>query len=134
MKTRQRKVGKETFLYIIEDENQNFELELLKYGYIQYYICYIYSEVQVLYVYVDPEFRGKGYGEILMKEMFNDVSKKMEKKGIERFDIKLDDMSDRFAQEPNLYRKTGFQYCEIDDDGPCGPEMSLTISLNSRIF
>lgn len=124
MKITQKKIGDDIFIYFVNHENND-----LDYGFIQYYISYDDREVQILYIYVHPELRGRRYGEYLIKEMFKDVTQKMRLNGIERFEIHLDDMSDHFGKDDNLYRKMGFEYMEVDDEGPCGPEMSLTIII-----
>jgi ribosomal protein S18 acetylase RimI-like enzyme len=126
MKIRKKKVGDDTFIYFVNNQNNH-----LDYGYIQYYISYDDNTVQILYIYIHPELRGHRYGEYLMKEMFKNVTQKMGKRNISRFECHLDDMSDRFGKEDNLYRKMGFEYCEMDDEGPCGPEMSLTIIIRN---
>ena len=125
MRITQKKIGGDTFIYFVNQENNQ-----LDYGYIQYYISDEENIVNLLYIYVHPELRGRRYGEYLMTEMFRDVTTKMRAKDVERFEIHLDDMSDHFAKEDNLYRKMGFEYCEVDEDGPCGPEMSLTITMD----
>lgn len=119
----QKKIGDDTFICLIDKG--------LDYGYIQYYISFEEEIVNLLYIYVHPELRGRKYGEYLMRQMLKDVTEKMKDKGIEVFEVHLDDMSDHFSKENNLYRKMGFEYCEIDEDGPCGPEMSLTITILS---
>lgn len=124
MKITQKKIGDDTFIYFVNHENND-----LDYGFIQYYISYDDREVQILYIYVHPELRGRRYGEHLIKEMFKDVTQKMRLNGIERFEIHLDDMTDHFGKDDNLYRKMGFEYTEVDEEGPCGPEMSLTIII-----
>jgi ribosomal protein S18 acetylase RimI-like enzyme len=124
MRTTQKKFGDDTFIYFVNHENNE-----LDYGYIQYYISFEDKSVQLLYIYVHPELRGRRYGEYLMQEMFKDVNQKMKNRDIYRFEIHLDDMSDHFGMEDNLYRKMGFEYCEMDEEGPCGPEMSMTIII-----
>jgi GNAT superfamily N-acetyltransferase len=84
------------------------------------------SEVVLLYLYVAPSHRGSGLGTRLMKEFFDHLQIHYKK---QRIEIKLDDVSNRFGKEENIYRKFGFQYCEVDEEGPCGPEMSLEISF-----
>jgi ribosomal protein S18 acetylase RimI-like enzyme len=125
MRITQKKIGDDTFIYFVNHENNE-----LDYGYIQYYISDEENIVNLLYIYVHPELRGRKYGEYLMTEMFKDVTLKMRKKGVVQFDIHLDDMSDHFGKEDNLYRKMGFEYCENNEEGPCGPEMSLTINIS----
>lgn len=114
-----KQIGDDTFIYLEKEEN----------GYIQYYISDQENIATLLYVYVHPELRGRKYGEYLISEMIKDVTLKMKMRDVERFEIQLDDMSDHFGKKNNLYRKMGFEYCEMDEDGPCGPEMTLTISL-----
>jgi GNAT superfamily N-acetyltransferase len=126
MRITQKKIGDDTFIYFVNHQNNE-----LDYGYIQYYISNDENIVNLLYIYVHPDLRGQRYGEYLIKEMFKDVTFKMKAKGVEQFDILLDDMSDHFGKDENLYRKMGFEYCEIDEEGPCGPEMSLTIKIKN---
>jgi ribosomal protein S18 acetylase RimI-like enzyme len=125
MRITKKKIGEDTFIYFVNQINTE-----LDYGYIQYYISDEENIVNLLYIYVHPELRGRRYGEYLMTEMFKDVSNTMRSKGVKQFVIHLDDMSDHFGKEDNLYRKMGFEYCEIDENGPCGPEMSLTIKIS----
>lgn len=124
MRITQKKIGDDTFLYYVNQENNE-----LDYGYIQYYISEDENLVNLLYIYVHPELRGRKYGEKLISEMLKDVTIKMKHNGVKRFEVHLDDMSDHFGREDNLYRNMGFEYCEMDDQGPCGPEMSLTITI-----
>lgn len=104
-----------------------FEDNHINCGYVQYHISYEIREVQLLYIYVHPDHRGKKYGHFLMEQMTQDVIDKMRNNNIDQFDIHLDDMTDNFGKSNNLYLKMGFEYCEVDDQGPCGPEMSKTI-------
>jgi ribosomal protein S18 acetylase RimI-like enzyme len=87
-------------------------------------------EVKILYIYVHPDHRGKKYGQNLIQEMTKDVIDKMKNNHIDHFEIHLDDMTDNFSKSNNIYLKMGFEYCEIDQDGPCGPEMYKKISLS----
>lgn len=97
-------------------------------GYIKFYIDLDNREVIISYVYISPEYRGRGMSEILMRHMIKYCRNVMKNNKIKRFEINLDDMSDRYGTKNNLYSKFGFEYCERDENGPCGPEMTLTIS------
>lgn len=121
MRITKRILGDDAFIFFDNDE--------FDYGYIQYYISYEDREVQLLYIYVHPDHRGNKYGQQLIQEMFNDVIEKMKSENIYQFDIHLDDMTDNFGKSNNLYLKMGFEYCEMDEEGPCGPEMSITIRI-----
>jgi ribosomal protein S18 acetylase RimI-like enzyme len=125
MKIKRKQIGDDDFIFFTTENDSPHDP--LHYGYIQYYISWNENQVQLLYIYVHPEYRGNHYGEYLIKKMFEDVITKMKKRNIHQIEIYLDDMSDKFAKEDNLYRKMGFQYCEVDEEGPCGPEMSMTI-------
>jgi GNAT superfamily N-acetyltransferase len=97
-------------------------------GYIKFYIDLDNQEVNVLYIYISSAYRGRGFSKILMSQMINYCRDVMKNNNIDRFEIKLDDMSDRYGSTDNLYSKFGFEYCESDENGPCGPEMTLMIS------
>jgi ribosomal protein S18 acetylase RimI-like enzyme len=112
-------IGDDTFITLCDHET--------KYGYIQYYVDQ--HEVHILYIFVEPEYRGRKYGERLMNEMYKDVISKMRSRNITQVQFHLDDMSDRYGIKGNLYKKMGFEYCEIGKKGPCGPEMTQWLQL-----
>lgn len=131
MKITTLKVSDDTFIFYKSNSPKNFENfseEIQDIGYIQFVIdeddC-----VHLVYMFVNPNHRGKGLGESLLKLMFSYCIHKMEHKGIGMFDIFLDDMSDRYGQTHNIYLKTGFSYDEMELGVPCGPEMTKTIKI-----
>ena len=76
-------------------------------GLLKYYL--VDGALQVTTVYVAPEFRGRGVATLLFQRLFTLQPAMV---------CHLDDCSDRFGQEDNLYRRLGFWYVE-----PGHPEM-----------
>lgn len=131
MKTIFKEYNGETFIYLNHDYTSETFLDILQnIAYIQFAIDIEDKEVNVSYIYVDEKYRGLGYSEYLIQTMFKYVYDEMKNEGINQYNILLDDMSDRFGMENNLYLKMGFEYCERDENGPCGPEMILTIVID----
>jgi GNAT superfamily N-acetyltransferase len=66
-------------------------------------------------LFVPGHMRGQGLGTYLIKKLiinaYNDKNIKI---------IELDDMSDNYRKNNNIYKKLGFYYCER-----CGPEMRI---------
>lgn len=124
MEMKQQKIGDDEIIYFVKN---NISSDPFYHGYIQYYV--MFPEVQVLYIYVHPENRGKGYAKLLFRKMFENIIELMRHENVNRVEIYLDDMSDRFYTSHNIYKKMGFNYCDMDEEGPCGPEMYLTITL-----
>jgi len=64
----------------------------------------------IKYIIVKDEFRNKGYGTMLLQELIEYCKEcKINK-------IELDDMSDNFRKDNNIYLKNNFQY--IDEGYP----------------
>jgi hypothetical protein len=70
--------------------------------------------------------RGKGYGYFLMLLAFYDAFSQASEQRLSKMHIELDDMSDRFLKDHNIYRSMGFQYIQHGY-----PEMTLTIPVRS---
>lgn len=106
---------------------KNFLDHLQTIGYIQFTCNPFQFEVNVSYIFVDEKYRGNGLSRQLIQSMINYCQHQMLKNDVARYNIYLDDMSDHFGKPNNIYKKMGFEYCEVDENGPCGPEMVLTI-------
>jgi predicted GNAT family N-acyltransferase len=132
MRTIIQKINDDTFIYFSEQDllKKEFDIvEIQKIGYIQFTIDTESEEVNVGYIFVSEIHRGKKFGKQLIEKMIRHTYKEMKRNHISRYEIKLDDMSVRYGMKNNLYIKTGFSYCEIDEGRPCGPEMSMTIDV-----
>lgn len=82
-------------------------------GYLQFIKHASENKLTIISLYVSPIFQGKGYGSSLLKNVIK-FAKKQE------YLITLDDMSDRFRSDHNIYIKNGFKYTDSS-----GPEMQL---------
>jgi GNAT superfamily N-acetyltransferase len=71
---------------------------------------YINYECTIVSLFIEKEYRNKGYG----TQLLNYVKQYCINKGLKR--IKLDDMTDNFNMKNNIYLKFGFKY--IDDGQP----------------
>jgi GNAT superfamily N-acetyltransferase len=121
----------EYFIYFSEDQIFHLNLEGVdKIGYIQYVLDFDTPEVIVSYVYVDEKSRGKGMGKKLMQLMMKHSYSRMAQENVYQYEINLDDTSDHYGKPNNLYSQMGFEYCEMEDGVPSGPEMSMTIRVN----
>lgn len=121
----------EYFIYFSTDQIFHLDLEGIdKIGYIHYVLDFDTPEVILNYVYVDENLRGKGIAKTLMQLMMQHTYSRMEKENVYQYEINLDDMSDHFGKPNNLYLKMGFEYCEMEDGVPSGPEMSMTIRVD----
>lgn len=132
MKTIIQKIKHDTFIYFSEQDacEKEFDIEQIqKIAYIQYTIDIDSQEVNVGYIFVSEIYRGKNFGKQLIEMMIRHTYKEMKANHISRYEIQLDDMSVRYGMKNNLYIKTGFTYCDIDDRGPHGPEMSMSIYI-----
>jgi ribosomal protein S18 acetylase RimI-like enzyme len=133
MEVNQVSNGEDSFLFIYpktHKPNHQFYAYNLRYGYLHYYVSWKEKEIRILYVYIDKEFRSKGYAKMLMKTLLENMKNEMKIKRINRMDVFLDDVSDRYDQPNNLYIQFGFQYLNLDDDElPCGPEMFLKLNV-----
>jgi hypothetical protein len=73
------------------------------------------------YVYIP----NNGYGTILLQELIKDIKELY--RNIKT--IELDDMTDRFRKNNNIYIKNGFNYINVNNDADgnecVGPEMIL---------
>jgi predicted GNAT family N-acyltransferase len=130
MRTIIKNFNDDTFIYYSEHDllKDKFDIEYIqKIAYIQFTVDTQAEEVNVGYIYVSEKNRGKKLAEQLVREMISYTYDQMKENQISRYEIKLDDMSNRYGMKDNLYIKTGFTYCEVDDNGPCGPEMSMCI-------
>jgi len=120
-----------TFIYYSNSKQHKKHIllsdEIQDIGYIQFSIHD--DEVIISYIYINPEKRGKGLAENLFIKMFSYCIEVMKSNHVYLFDILLDDMSDRYGLDNNLYLKMGFTYNEIDSIGPCSPEMTKTIRI-----
>jgi GNAT superfamily N-acetyltransferase len=125
METFCKTLGEDTFIYF----GRRADDALDQVGYIHFVIHSESEEATICYIYVNDPYRNKGFAKHLMSEMISNVRLEMGKSNCKRCDILLDDMTDRYGKEDNLYKKFGFNYCYMDENGPCGPEMMLTISL-----
>jgi ribosomal protein S18 acetylase RimI-like enzyme len=76
---------------------------------------FVDGSVFIKSLHVHPQFRLQGYGSQLLKNAINDANIHC------IFSIELDDMSDHFAKNNNIYLKNGFKYVNPSD----GPEMYL---------
>ena len=122
----QTKRGEDYFIYLYSHPVHNVKDDsILDIGYVHFYPGE--SEVTLLYLYVKPDYRNQNVGTNLMIEFFKFIRNHYPHR--ERITIKLDDVSDRYNKPDNIYKKFGFNYCEIDEEGPCGPEMELTITF-----
>lgn len=76
-------------------------------------IEYIYTDDSVLQItslQTKPAYRGRGHASRLLKQ----VMREAKKAGMRT--IELDDMSDRYRQEGNIYLAHGLRY--VSDSGP----------------
>ena len=79
--------------------------------------CFLTTdECIIISLYTEELFEGKGYGTLLLKLVENFATRNKVSK------IIVDDCSDRFGQEKNIYVKFGFKYVV-----PGHPEMELKI-------
>jgi GNAT superfamily N-acetyltransferase len=74
------------------------------------------SECTILSLYTEKPFRNKGYATYLLKYAIDYCRSK----GVHR--IVLDDCSDNFKKQNNIYLKCGFRYVEDDL-----PEMKIIL-------
>lgn len=79
-------------------------------------VYYSNKYISIGSLYVDPSFRNKGVGSILLNQLIEYAKKNNVSK------IVLDDMSDNYRENRNIYVKHGFQYVNED-----GPEMEYTV-------
>ena len=82
------------------------------------YITYVISNNNCTITSINIIKPNKGYGTILLNEVIKDIKEYFS--NIKQID--LDDMSDQFRKEHNIYIKFGFKY--IND---YGPEMELLL-------
>jgi hypothetical protein len=132
MRTIIQNFNDDTFIYYSEYDllKDKFNIDhIQKIAYIQFTIDTEAEEVNVGYIYVSENNRGKKLAQQLIREMIRYTYDQMKQKQVSGYEIKLDDMSIRYGMENNLYLKTGFTYCECDEAGPCGPEMSMSIMI-----
>ena len=123
--------GDDIFCYLSYPNDPYYDLSsILKYGFVQYVCNVEQKEANVIYLFVQEDLRGKGYASQLMEAMIQDVYKQMKNNQVYQFEILLDDTSDQYGQERNIYRKFNFDYCEFDNNSkPSGPEMFLEVRI-----
>jgi GNAT superfamily N-acetyltransferase len=129
MELRFKQISQDIFIYFSENKNK-FEIKALQdIGYIHFVLIPNENEVNVCFTFVSPKYRGKGLGQKLMEAMFMFLNEKMRSSNVCMYKIYLDDMSERYGTNNNLYIKMGFSYDEIVGSIPNGPEMTKTIKL-----
>ena len=106
----------------IIDEKSHMRI-IIKMYYQKYMIGILYAIYQFEDCYiadfnVNEEYQNKGYGSLLMEYLIDHCKENNIRK------IILDDMSDRFNQEHNIYLKFGFKYISNNF-----PEMELIFNL-----
>lgn len=79
-----------------------------EYGHLTYILNHEYQNATVIFFEVKEQC--KGYGSLLMAEFLKDAKAKNMRR------ILVDDMSDRYRQPNNIYKKFGFWY--LKDSGP----------------
>ncbi len=70
----------------------------------------INGTLSIVYLHVDPEYRNQKIGTTILKYAMNDAKNS----GIRV--ATLDDMSDNYRMNNNIYLQNGFNY--LNDDGP----------------
>ncbi len=121
------------FLYLWPQEihKNKFNLKNLRYGYLHYVFIPEEKEFTILYLYVSKEIRKLGYGTKLMNKLFSIIQEEIICNQFDKIIVKLDDVSDKFGLEDNLYKNFGFEYINLDENGvPVDPEM---IKIVNRI-
>ena len=121
----------EYFIYFSQDQIFHVNLEGIdNIGYIHYVLDFDTPEVMVNYVYVNENFRRKGISRKLIQLMMDHSNNRMKQENVYQYEINLDDMSDHYGKSNNIYKIMGFEYCEMEDGVPLGPEMSMTVRVN----
>jgi ribosomal protein S18 acetylase RimI-like enzyme len=86
----------------------------LRIGYLNYYKTINHNEVEIMItnVWVEEDYRNRGYGTKLLRNFFERIKKEVEtNQNIHRICIELDDMTDK-AHQGSIYEKFGFEYKE----------------------
>lgn len=103
------------YLYLSNLNNEVKLKNIMEFGYISYYYSKKDKSVSILHLFIQPSLRNKGYGSLLIKECIKKCKNTYRSKLI----FYIDDMSDRYLQQNNIYIKLGFRYISEGD----GPEM-----------
>jgi ribosomal protein S18 acetylase RimI-like enzyme len=105
---------REYVMYLSDKKIDNIKSNLDKVrGYIVYYYDDEEDSITVQWFWVNEKHRGCGYGNKLLKNLIDNYKDFIEK-------IELDDMSDMYRKDNNIYVKNGFRYTDS-----FGPEMEL---------
>lgn len=124
---------KDLFLYLWPQPQQptiQFNIQNLKYGYVQYVFIPEEKMLRILYIFVEPEFRKNGFAIQLIEKLFEEIQKDMIFFRLDEIEIYLDDVSERYGKPNNIYLRFGFQYIYQDENGPSGPEMFKVLKNN----